>query len=92
MRIEIKKFGDTLVSRDAGREALNAFRPTLASLLPAEKIQMDFSGIFTISPSWAAEFILPIQKEYGEAVELLPTDNPAVKATLDFLESLNQKD
>ena len=88
MIIQLKKFGDTLVSRDAGREALAAFRPTLKTLARDEKIQIDFSGIFTLSPSWAAEFILVLQKEYGDRVELLPTDNAAVQATIEFLHKI----
>ena len=91
MIIQLKKFGDTLVSRDAGKEALAAFQPTLQTLAPDEKIQIDFTDIFTFSPSWAAEFILVLQKQYGFRVELLPTKNLAVIMTLDFLKQLPQK-
>ncbi|PIR87826.1 MAG: hypothetical protein COU10_02465 [Candidatus Harrisonbacteria bacterium CG10_big_fil_rev_8_21_14_0_10_45_28] len=91
MIIQLKKFGDTLVSRDAGKEALAAFRPTLNTLSPEEKVQIDFSGIFTLSPSWASEFILALQNEYGSRVELMQSDNAAVQATLQFLKEINEK-
>lgn len=88
MIIELKKFGDTLVSRDAGKEALAAFRPTLQSVKPDEKIQIDFAGIFALSPSWASEFILALQKEFGDRLELLPTDNSSVNLTMQFLKKI----
>ena len=88
MLIQLKKFGDTLVSRDAGKEALAAFRPTLKALAQNEKIQIDFSDVFTLSPSWASEFILALQKEYAGRVELLPTENPSVNLTMEFLTKL----
>lgn len=90
MIIQIKKFGDILISRDAGKEALAAFRPTLRSLAPDEKIQIDFSGVSTIGPSWMSEFVTVLQNEYEDRVVILPTDNPAVNVTLEFLKSIRK--
>lgn len=86
MIIELKKFGNTLISRQAGREALAAFQSTLRNIGPQESIEIDFEGVLTFSPSWADEFITPIIKEFGNRVTLRATENPSVKATLEILE------
>ncbi len=85
MIIELKKFGNTLISRQAGREAFAAFQPTLGNINPAEKLEIDFEGVLTFSPSWADEFLTPLIKEFGDRVVLRITDNPSVRATLEIL-------
>ncbi len=83
MRIELKKFGDVLTSRPAGREAFAAIRPTL---YPAEShIEIDFSGVISLAPSWADEFFRALEEVYGDRVTYMPSDNPSVKATLAIL-------
>lgn len=91
MIIKLQKFGTTLISRQAGREALLAFRPTLRDIKPGEKIDIDFEGILTLSPSWADEFFTPLMDEFGDRLAMLSTDNPSVKATLDILEETSGK-
>ena len=86
MVIELKKFGTTLISRQAGREAFAAFQPALRAVPPDEKLEVDFDGVLTLSPSWADEFLTPLIKEFGDRVILRTTDNPSVKATLEILE------
>jgi hypothetical protein len=85
MIIELSKFGGTLISRQAGREAWAAFQPTLRTVGREEKIEVSFDNILTFSPSWADEFITPLRKEFGGQVILRETTNPSVKATLDIL-------
>lgn len=85
MTIELKKFGNTLISRQAGREAFAAFQPTLREITPKEAIEVDFDGVLTFSPSWADEFLTPLTKEFGERVVFHATDNLSVKATLEIL-------
>lgn len=86
MIIELKKFGDILTSREAGREALLAFSPTLKSIGANEKIIIDFQGVSVLTPSWADEFIRPILflKKYSKKVSLVHDANPSVKAALRF--------
>lgn len=86
MRIELKKFGTTLISRQTGREALAAFQPTLQAVMPEEAMEIDFNEVITFSPSWGDEFLSPLLRQFGDRLILLPTDNPSVKATLDILE------
>ncbi len=88
MLIELKKFGDLLISRQLGKEALAAIR----SRLPknnTEKIIIDFLGVNTFSPSWGDEFLSPLQKEYANNFYLKPSYNPSVKATIEILEETN---
>jgi hypothetical protein len=85
MIIELKKFGTTLVSRQAGRESWAAFQPRLYSVDPAEHIEIDFEGVLTLSPSWADEFLTPLKKNFVNRVVLRKTKNPSVHATLEIL-------
>jgi hypothetical protein len=83
MKIELKKFGDVLTSRPAGREAFAAIRPTLDPTV--SEVQVDFSGVLSLSPSWADEFFRGLDGLYGNRVVFLPSDNPSVKATIAIL-------
>lgn len=84
MLIELKKFGDILTSREAGREALSAFLPTLNAIDENEKITIDFQDVAVLTPSWADEFIRPIlEKHYGK-VSFINDTNPSVKAAMRF--------
>ena len=85
MNIELKKFGTTLVSRPAGKEAWLAFQPILKGVLPGEKIVVNFDGVVVLTPSWADEFLTPLKNKFKDKVGLINTDNPSVKATLSIL-------
>ena len=84
MIIELKKFGDILTSREAGKEALSAFLPTLNSLNENEKITIDFLGVSVLTPSWADEFMRPIFEKYPNRVLLINDTNPSVQSALRF--------
>lgn len=89
MTIQLKKFGVTLISRPNGKESYNAYLPELRNIKPIEKVIIDFDGVNTFSPSWADEFITPIQKEFGDKLFLKNTANLSVKATIELLEQTN---
>lgn len=91
MRIEIKKFGTLLIARQNGREAFAALQTQLAGLGESERLELDFEGVMTFSPSWGDEFLSPLLKQYDERLVLINTTNPSVKATLELLEQINQK-
>lgn len=91
MIIQIKKFGTTLVSRQAGKEAYAAFLPILNLAERNEKIEVDFEGVYTFTPSWGDEFITPLYEKFGEKLILQNTENLSVKATLDLLENISGK-
>ncbi|OGE94762.1 MAG: hypothetical protein A3B10_02285 [Candidatus Doudnabacteria bacterium RIFCSPLOWO2_01_FULL_44_21] len=84
MRIELKKFGEVLTSRPAGKEAFAAIRPILEP--NADAIEIDFSGIISLSPSFADEFFTGLKGMYGKRIKYLPTDNSSVIETLKILE------
>jgi len=91
MKVELKKFGTTLISRQAGKEALASFQPTLGEIGASENLEIDFSGVITFSPSWGDEFLVPLLNQLGDRFILLPTDNPSVKVTVKLLEKISGK-
>lgn len=88
MKINLKKFGTTLTSRQLGKEAFAAFRPSLENIKKNEVIEVDFEGVNTFSPSWGAEFLNPLMSMFPNRVFLNHTENPSVKITLELLESI----
>jgi len=92
MRIELKKFGTTLISRQAGSEAFKAFQSTLQDLKPGEELEIDFSGVLTFSPSWGDEFLGPLLDQLGDKLVLLSSDNMSVQATLKLLQEIKKRD
>lgn len=87
MRVQLEKFGKILSSRPVGKEAwLVAQAYNLSEVKEGEKIEVDFSGIQVLTPSWADEFITPLKSKFPGRVVLLPSDNPTVKAALGILQ------
>lgn len=91
MRIVLSKFGTTLTSRQAGNDAFKALQPQLRGIAPEEKIQVDFYGVLTLSPSWADEFLTPLMQQLGERLTLLPSDNLSVQATMRLLREIHKE-
>ena len=90
MKIKLKKFGPFLSSRQLGREAFLAFQPTLKTFPDKEKIEVDFEGIESCSPSWIDEFLTPLVRRYGDRLILNKSNNLSVIATIKFLEEINK--
>jgi len=91
MKLKLEKFGKTLISRELGSEALKAFQPTLRELSQSEQLEIDFSGVLTLSPSWGDEFLSPLLEKLDERLVLLPSDNLSVQATLKILQEANKQ-
>lgn len=84
MRIELKKFGDVLVSRPAGREAYLAMSAYVTKDLPKdEEVIIDFAGVKVLTPSWADEVITKIGE--GRELKAENASNPTVRSTLKTL-------
>ena len=86
MRILLKKYGQILNSRPAGREAALAMKSTVK---PAdnETIELDFEGVLSIGPSWLDEVLTSLRAEYGkDRVICLPTKNPSVIESLRIVD------
>ena len=88
MKLNLKKFGTILTSRQLGKEALLAFQPNLREISEKEDLEVDFKGIISLSPSWADEFFRPLFKKYKDRLILKNIDNLSVKETLSFLEKI----
>ena len=85
MKIEIIKFGEILISRPAGREAFLAMSAYLTKDVAADEIiEIDFSGVKVLTPSWADEVITKVAQKFKN-VKLLNTENATVQATLKTL-------
>ena len=87
MKVEVKKFGEILTSRPAGHEAGLAIK---AYFKPAagDRLELDFSGVLAMGPSWLDEVLTILRSEYGkEGVICLPSQNASVAASLKIIET-----
>ena len=91
MKLQLEKFGKTLISRELGSEAFKAFQTTLRELPKDQELEIDFSGVLTLSPSWADEFLSPLLNQLDDKLVLLPSDNLSVHATLRILQEANKR-
>lgn len=83
MNVSIDKFGEVLVSRPAGKEAFLMAKSYIFDSLKAEDtIDLDFSKVKVLTPSWADEFITGIKNNYTNKINYLNTQNESVSATL----------
>lgn len=80
-----------LSSRPAGKEAYLGAKAYTLPKEPNEKIDVDFSGVQVLTPSWADEFITPLLRDYPGRVILLPSDNATVKAALEIIGVIKEK-
>ena len=90
MKLQLGKFGKTLISRELGSEAFKAFQTTLRDLSKDEELEIDFSDVLTLSPSWADEFLSPLLDLIGDRLVFIPSDNLSVHATLRILQEANK--
>lgn len=88
MVIKLSKFGEVLVSRPSGKEAFLAFAQTLNLVRENERVEVDFTGVAVLTPSWADEFLTPLVKRFPKRVFFGKTTNPSVLESLKIL-SLN---
>ena len=83
MVISVVNFGETLMSRPAGKEAfLMAKAYVFKGIKQNETIVLDFDGIKVLAPSWVDEFISGLKSEYSNDIQYTNTDNPSVQASL----------
>jgi hypothetical protein len=85
VKILVKNFGAILNSRPAGREAVLAIK---AYLTPPthDKIELDFTGVISVGPSWLDEVLTFLYTEYGkDRVTCLPTNNSSIIESLKII-------
>ena len=84
MKIGIQKFGEILTSRPAGREAMLVMKAYFQPKDDQEKLELDFTGVRVVTPSWLDEVMTGLQQQYGNRVIVLPSNNPSLKVSLGF--------
>ncbi len=86
MKIDVSKFGTTLISRPAGREAFLAARAYSIPKESSDPIELDFCNIKVLTPSWADEFVAGLRQEFGnERIKIIEGSNASVKTTFEVL-------
>jgi len=86
MIIQIKKFGDTLISRPEGRDAALVIRNNFLIKNNEDQVTLDFEGVKIMTPSWLDEILQEIFKTYAkDCVKYTNTSNSSVKASLDII-------
>lgn len=81
----MEKFGKMLISRPAGKEAYLAAQAYILPKKP-EEIELDFSEVAVLGPSWADEFVTKLQKRYPNQLKITHINNASIKSTLDILQ------
>ena len=86
MKIHVDKFGKVLISRPAGREAALA---ALAYSIPKdgnEGIDLDFSNVDVLTPSWMDEFLQTLASRLpAERIHVIEGENASVKMTMETI-------
>ena len=85
MKIELRKYGDLLISRPAGREAAMVERAISKPMSDTELIEIDFDGVGVLTPSWIDEFIQVIKENFKNKIVFLSSQNSSVIESLKFL-------
>lgn len=86
MKLEMKKFGRILSSRPAGREAFLASRAYVLNLQDQkEYIELDFTGITALGPSWADEFYQGLKEHFSNPIKVISGGNASVIHVFEFL-------
>ena len=85
MKLKLVNFGEMLTSRPAGREAyLSAKAYLLKKNL--KEVEVDFSGVKVLTPSWIDEFLTSLRKDYPKVkIKMLESDNPTVTTSLKII-------
>lgn len=86
----MKKFGELLISRPAGREAALATLAYLLSPRPplSETIELDPEGVKVVTPSWLDEFLTGLKNSVQNPIIVLASSNPTFTESLRVISSL----
>lgn len=87
MKIELKKFGNILMSRPEGREAYLIIKESFLKNIKDEKIEFDFTGVDIAAPSWLDEVLTPVKESYGkERIVIIEGSCSTLKFSLEGIE------
>jgi len=85
MTIKIKKFGDILTSRPAGREAALVTLAYESQIKNAATVTLDFEGVKVLTPSWLGEFLNTLVENKIKNIQYQNTSNPTVSSSIEIL-------
>lgn len=87
MKLNMKKFGNVLISRPAGREAALA---ALAYSIPKkgiETVELDFTNVDVLTPSWMDEFLQTLTEQIpARRIKILEQGNASVQMTMKTIQ------
>ena len=82
MLMDMSIFGEILISRPAGREAIMGASAYIFNTVKSdENISLDFKNIKVLTPGWADEFITGLKIKFKQ-IYYVNTENPSVTASL----------
>ena len=90
MIIEVKKFGKLLISRPAGKEAASVIISSFKPATNTEPVELDFTDVEVIAPSWLDEVLLALRAVYGDRVKCRDSGNLSLRESLKTINSLNE--
>lgn len=86
MILEVKKFGEVLSSRPAGREAALVTLSYFIKNTGDQKLEIDFKDVLVMTPSWLSEFIQTLKEKKQIQITFFKTDNPSVISSLEIIQ------
>ena len=86
MILEIKKFGEVLSSRSAGREAALVTLSYFTKDKKDQNLEIDFKDVLVMTPSWLSEFVQTLQEKSELNIIFLESDNPSVVSSLEVIQ------
>ena len=82
MLMDMSIFGEILISRPAGREAIMVSSAYIFNTVKSDEIiSLDFKNIKVLTPGWAEEFITGLKTKFKQ-ITYVNTENPSVTASL----------
>ncbi len=87
MTLQVKKYGNILTSRPAGREAALSCMAYDLSADKAAGVTLDFTEVLVMTPSWLSEFVQTLKEKGVSSVEFLPSENPTVISSIEMIDS-----
>ncbi len=91
MKVDVSKFGDVLISRPAGREAFLAARAYSIPKEGNEPIELDFTNVKVLTPSWADEFVRGLEEAFGvDRVRIIEGEHTTVRRTFETLREVHE--
>lgn len=86
MILEIKKFGEVLSSRSAGREAALVTLSYFTKNKKDQNLEIDFNEVLVMTPSWLSEFVQTLQEKSELKIIFLKSENPSVVSSIEVIQ------